>query len=358
MFSKFEWMRAKLTPGAMAPFKDVVFDERKFTRAMSWEPATTRYVVFFTPRSGSSRLTDLAVRTKALGDPGECFNPAFLPSIGQAYSARSMEEYVPLLLRHRQTRGVFGCEVTHMHVVANYGNGQAFLDALKPTQTVWLLREDIVAQAVSVSRMMQTKVSHSVTADEGAIAKAESVFTYEPKVIRNVIKRMRWMEEGTEALIREAGLNPMRLSYEKAVAMKPRRLMVLLGTHVGVRPRQMDLEAIESDHKKVSGDKSNAFAERFRAENPDLMARIDEERAPMLAAHAEAQAAMMPGARGPDARGPNAKGPNAKGPGARGPNARGPNAKGPNARGPNAKNRAGKGPNARPPGRPKPGPTD
>ncbi|WP_428927176.1 Stf0 family sulfotransferase [Marinibacterium sp. SX1] len=292
MLSKFEWMREKFTSGAVDPFKDVVFDEKKFNTAMGWEPAATRYVVFFTPRSGSSRLTDLAVKTKALGNPGECFNPAFLPAIGQAYSARSLQEYVPLLLRHRQTRGVFGCEVTHMHVLANYRTGQAFLDAVQPTATLWLMREDIVAQAVSVSRMMQTKVSHSVSADESAIAQAESVFRYDPKVIRNVLRRLRWMEDGTETLIREAGLTPMRLSYERTVTMRPRRMMALIGSHVGVKARRMDLDALESDHKKISGEKSNDFAERFRAEHADMIAEMDAERAPMLAAHAAAQDAM------------------------------------------------------------------
>ncbi|MGR3802992.1 Stf0 family sulfotransferase [Marinibacterium profundimaris] len=289
MLSKFEWVREKFTSGAVDPFKDVVFDQKKFDRAMSWPRPKLRYVVFFTPRSGSSRLTDLAVKTKGLGHPGECFNPAFVPAIGQAYSARTMQEYVPLLQRHRQTRGVFGCEVTHMHVTANFRTGQAFLDALEPTATIWLLREDIVAQAVSVSRMIQTKVSHSVMSDETAIARAEDVFTYQPRVIRNVLRRMRWMEDGTETLIREAGLNPLRLSYETTVKMRPRRLMVLMGAHVGVRPRRMDLDAVESDHKKVSGTKSGDFAQRFRDEHPDLIAKIEEERAPMLATHAEAQ---------------------------------------------------------------------
>ncbi|MAC79544.1 MAG: hypothetical protein CML66_15950 [Rhodobacteraceae bacterium] len=289
MLSKFEWVREKLTAGPVNPFKDVSFDEKKFTHAMSWTPAKTRYVVFFTPRSGSSRLTDLASRTKALGNPGECYNPAFVPDIAKSYSARNLDEYTQLLLRHRQTKGVFGCEVTHMHVLATHKTGQVFLDTLQPTSTLWLIREDIIAQAVSVSRMMQTKVSHSVSADAGAIAQAEQVFRYEPKVILNVLRRMRWMEDGTEALIRDAGLTPLRLSYEQTVRMQPRRLMAVIGKHVGVPARRMDLDALESSHKKVSGEKSGDFAARFRAEYPDLVAQLEAERAPMLAAHAGAR---------------------------------------------------------------------
>lgn len=289
MLSTFDWVREKVSLATRNPFRDVVFNEQKFNKAMSWDPAPIRYAVFFTPRSGSSRLTDLACKTKALGDPGECFNAAFVPNIAQSYSARNMSEYVDLLLRYRQTNGVFGCEVTHMHVMTAFRSGQGFLDAIQPTSTLWLIREDIISQAVSVSRMKQTQVSHSVSADDGAIAKAEEVFTYRPHAIRNILKRLRWMEEGTETLIREAGLTPMRLSYEHSIKMRPRRLMALIGGHVGVKARRMDLEALVSDHKKVSGDKSNDFAERFRKEHPDLIAQLDRDRAPMLEAHANAR---------------------------------------------------------------------
>lgn len=270
-------------------FRDVVFDQHKYDHAMSWAPAAIRYAIFFTPRSGSSRLTDLASRTGALSTPGECFNKAFVPPIAQTYSARTLQDYVALLLRHRKTGNTFGCEVTFDDIDHFYSSGQAFLDALRPTATIWLLREDIIAQAVSISRLMQTKVSHSVMADDGAIAQAEQDFTYDPKVIASVIQRIRSLETRTEALIRDAGLAPLRISYEETVAMRPRRLMAVIGTHVGVPPRHMDLDGLDSDHRKVSGAKSDDFAARFRDDHPDLVARVDAERAAMLTAHASAR---------------------------------------------------------------------
>ncbi|CAN0588975.1 unnamed protein product, partial [Ectocarpus sp. 12 AP-2014] len=101
MLSRLEWLRARFTSGPMDPFKNVTFNEKKFAHAMSWAEPMTRYVVFFTPRSGSSRLTDLATRTGALGKPGECFNPAFVPAIAQSYSARNLDEYTDLVMRYR-----------------------------------------------------------------------------------------------------------------------------------------------------------------------------------------------------------------------------------------------------------------
>lgn len=284
MIRRYAWLLKKADQALRNPFRNTEFNPTRFRRTMEWDPPERRYVIFFTPRSGSSRITDLAKKTGALGDPGECFNPDFLPDMGQAYSARNMAEYIQLLIRQRQTRGTFGCEVTWMHVVTNFLTGQRFFDALQPTATAWLIREDIVSQAVSVSRMVQTRVSHTATADPEALARADDLFTYRPEQIANVMRRLRWMEAGTERFIARAGLEPLRLSYEQSVSMSPRRLMAILARHVGaVKP---DLLELSTEHRKISTGKSEEFAERFRREHPEMMARIDAARAPLLAAHA------------------------------------------------------------------------
>ncbi|MEM8729692.1 MAG: hypothetical protein AAGF79_07200 [Pseudomonadota bacterium] len=108
----YQWLREKITSGAVDPFQDVVFDDHKVTRARARARPDIRYSVIFAPRIGSSRLddvADLAEPTKVLGKPGECFHPTFVPGIAQAYSARSMSEYVALVLRNRQTPGADAC---------------------------------------------------------------------------------------------------------------------------------------------------------------------------------------------------------------------------------------------------------
>lgn len=287
MRNRLRKLAERVREATQDPFRNTVFNAQKFERIMSWPEPDRRYVIFFTPRSGSSRLTDLAKNTKALGDPGECFNPSFIPDIGKAYSARNMDEYVDLLLRMRQTKGVFGCEVTHTHVVKAFRKPARFLEAIRPTSTIWLIREDILAQAVSISRMMQTKVSHTAHADDEQIAVAEQVFTYNSRQIASALQRLRYMEAGTEETITRHGLIPLRLSYEQTISMRPKRLMAVIARHVGAR--QLDLDALETGHRKVSGDKSNDFAERFRRENMDLVAQIEQDRAPMLAKHAAAR---------------------------------------------------------------------
>jgi len=264
------------------PMRDTRFDPEKFAKIMARDPAPRRFVIFFTPRSGSSRINDLARQTRALGRPGELFNPELMTGIGQSVSARNRAEYVQLVLRQLRTGDVFGCQATYMHIVLNFGTGGRFLRALRPAQTIWLIRQDIVAQAVSISRMMQTRQSHSVYVAPADLAAAESRFAYEPAVIHSALRRLRWMERRTEALIARADLTPLRLSYEQSIALPPEALMQAIAEHVGAGP--LPGGALETGHKKMSGSRSADFAARFRAENVEMIARIDADRAAMLAA--------------------------------------------------------------------------
>ena len=266
---------------ASEPFKGLPFDQKKHDAIMSREPADTRYVIFFTPRSGSSRLTDLLTRTGRMGRPDEVFNPDFTSGIATAYSARNMRELVALILRGHTTGRVFGCEVTYVHLFFAFWSGRRFLKAIDPTSTAWLIREDIVAQAVSISRMIQTDVSHSVEGDGEDHRATDDRFYYHPKQIKSAIARIRWMESQTEKMIARHRLQPLRLSYEQCVGMPENDLVRKIADHVGVA---LPPSEVHGTHRRVSGNKSQDIAERFRQEHPTLVTKLDKQRASMLAA--------------------------------------------------------------------------
>ena len=234
LFPTIRMVNHKVRHLARSPFKGLPFDQQKHDAYMSWTPAETRYVIFFTPRSGSSRLTDLLTSSKRLGRPEELFNPAFIPGIATTYSARNIKELVALLLRGHTSGRVFGSEVTFNHIFFGFLTGGRFLSAVKPTSTIWLIREDIVAQAVSVSRMIQTNVAHSVQGDGADRQVAEDLFHYHPKQIRSAIARIRWMETNTEKVIGRHRLAPLRLSYEQCVGQSEGDLVQQIAQHVGV----------------------------------------------------------------------------------------------------------------------------
>lgn len=54
-------------------------------------PAAARtYGIIFTPRSGSSRLTDIASEWPVLGQPNECFNPGFIEEMARKLNVRQV----------------------------------------------------------------------------------------------------------------------------------------------------------------------------------------------------------------------------------------------------------------------------
>src|SRR5579871_4778068 len=62
--------------------KKVEVDEAAFANEVrKTTPADRYYIIFFTPRSGSSWLTSVLSATRHLGYPEEYINPEFLPNI-------------------------------------------------------------------------------------------------------------------------------------------------------------------------------------------------------------------------------------------------------------------------------------
>jgi LPS sulfotransferase NodH len=239
-----------------------------------------RYVIFFTPRSGSSRLTDLVDNAGNLSRPGECFNPRRLHTMAAYFGARDLPDYLDLLMRHRTTNGTFGCEITIEHLYAIFFTARRFLQLYQPTATIFLIRKNIVEQAVSLSRMTQTGFSHRVTA--AAPAGADTCFHYHPYRIRRNILRIARMERQTERALSLCNLQPLRLSYETLVNNDPAISVSLIARHIGASPDQLD--QLTSAHRKIGDDRSIEFARRFRAGHERFLATVARGRQQTLEA--------------------------------------------------------------------------
>ncbi|KPA20252.1 Stf0 sulfotransferase [Shimia sp. SK013] len=249
-----------------------------------------RYVVFFTPRSGSTRLTNLIRRAGGLGRPDECFNPDIVPALAKKLGADSLETYTDRLLRARQDGKIFGCEVTYLQIMILFKSARRFRRAVNPTDLIWLIREDLVAQSVSASRMVQTGVSQSVFSSPKELAQADKDFVYDAPAIRSAMLRMLVQEWRTEAVLAQMPHKPLRLSYELVNAFPPQSVLTLIRDHLKTEPK--DDSRVFSTHKKVSGTKSLEMSERFRAEHAGFVAWVDRRRAKRIAALDEARAAL------------------------------------------------------------------
>lgn len=262
------------------PVTDKTADPVKLSQIMSLPEADTRLVIMFTPRSGSSRLTDLFKDTKTLGTPGEFFNPGFVPGIANAFGASDLDEYCAAVLRKRVARGTFSVEVTYRQMLRTFGSEERFVGHLRPTHWAWLIREDIVAQAVSSSRQIQTRVAHNTGLSSDVLDAAEKKFVYDGPDIRKQLLSIRMNELETETMFRRFGIRPLRLSYERLSLLKGPEITSRVADFMGLTlPKTV---AYREVHKKIGTDKNLDFARRFRKEFRWLVLSTELSRRRML----------------------------------------------------------------------------
>lgn len=244
------------------------------------EPAARRHVIFFTPRSGSSWLTAALRATGGLGDANEYFNPAFVANIGRRMQANTLSDYIDAILRDKQTpNGVFTMEITYFQFI-RIGDTETFLQYFAPdAPTVVLIRENIVAQAISLYKAVETSVFHANTATEEGIERSAEFDAYDGEKIWGWIDHIRRQELGQEYVFRLHGMAPLRLTYEGMFA--PRADPVgAIANHFGV---SLGEPVGENPHRPLASPTNRALEERFRREYPERIAELAKERRPLLA---------------------------------------------------------------------------
>lgn len=256
-------------------------DRSAYEKALKRPPAHTQYVIFFTPRAGSSWLTDVATQTGQLGRPSETFNPRHLNKIARSMNATNLREYCHMLARLRATKGVAGFEITHHQLRAVFRGDVRFRAFYPNPHVFWLIRKDIVGQAVSLYKMTTTRVSHSVKLGPDEIAVRDAAFEYSSDRIAHWINHILLAEHRTEALISAAGWRPMRLWYEENAQIGAQAMLGHMAAFMGLPALTTDPKQA-SGHTKIATGKNVEFAERFAEERPEFLRQVAQERAPYL----------------------------------------------------------------------------
>lgn len=244
---------------------------------------TVRYVIFFTPRSGSSRLTDLMESAGGCGIPGEYFNPLLIKRAATFLGAQGLPDYIDLLSRRKNTGAVFGCELTSSHLYTLFYSHKRFFSLYQPTASLFLIREDIVAQAVSLTRMNQTGVAHTLGETDSPDRPVE--FQYKPGEIRVHLHRLLAMERQLERIFRLQGIEPLRLSYETLTTLTPEKFVPRIAACINATCD--NIHDLESEHRKTGGERSREYIERFSNDNRALLEKVTAARRYTLAQLAE-----------------------------------------------------------------------
>lgn len=260
-----------------SPFRTVEVNPSLRRQIETRDPAGRSYGIFFTPRSGSTWFTDLMTR-HGLGQPAELFNPQHMAPFAQDAQAATLADYLRLLPRQRQAGGLFGFKLTYLHVLMTFRSETRFFRAFPDTTWIWLVREDIVAQAISGSRVHQTGIAQLRGAQVDTVT--DAAFHYRPSELRRRIKRLRWLETRTEGFFARRGLSPCRLSYERLQQAGETATAKFIASMLKAEPFDTPPEG---RFHRVASQKAPEFAARFRDENAAFVERIDAQRASMLA---------------------------------------------------------------------------
>lgn len=244
---------------------------------------THRLVIYFTPRSGSSWLTDIIRQSRRLGSGNEIFNPQFVASIANGIQALGRDDYIEQVQRRFTSgNGRFSFEITSHQLDRLFPDPSPFMNAFNAPdcKAVWLIRKDIVAQAVSLAKMVTTQVSHTPQATEQERVDAERSFTYDYDLIKRWLIHIRNAERRSEELFMLYKIEPLRICYEDTMAAGATAVRGIIAKLLDVPDKQWP--ALTPAHQKLGTSQNADFSNRFREEDPTFLAQIEADRSEIL----------------------------------------------------------------------------
>lgn len=269
--------------GGINPFAGIVARPDALQAVLAQPEPAHRFVIYFTPRSSSTRLTEILGRTRRLGEANEAFNPTFVRTNAMHWQVADMDSYIALLLRRQAPGGVYSCEVTAHHLNVLFADERPFVRAFGTAPSFWLIRQDIVAQAVSLAKMVATGVSHSPFATPAAMAAAETGFDYDRAAILHWLRHIWAAETAQEAFFARHRIAPLRLSYEQVTLMEEARIIDVFTRHAALPAVALPPPTAARQHLKIATARNDSYAARFRIEAASELAAITAERASRLA---------------------------------------------------------------------------
>lgn len=222
------------------------------------------YAICSTPRTGSSLLCDLLIKA-GVGAPDEYFHrrkhiPMLLSHfrlLGLRASRVTVHDYIETLKQNRTTpNGYFGFKVHRGQfkwLIDNCDLGQCFPNL----KYVYISRRDVVAQAVSESKAVQTKQWNSA---QDPVAEPE----YDEAHITYCIQTIRKANRYWRRYFEDRGIEPLRMEYEDLVVDMKRefgRVLDFLGADDTLAAPALCAVTLEKQFDSLN----RQWIERYRA---------------------------------------------------------------------------------------------
>ena len=243
-------------------FPDTSIDANEVRVFASRARRAISYLVAITPRSGSSFFASLLTETHLLGEPGrELINYETMPiRIAEMESTNLVQHLNRTRWRFSSTNGVFALKASYFHFEPFIQQGLS--ETMFGTfQYVYLTRQDIVSQAVSLYLATETNIFHSTTHSWSELVAHRERVLYDEIKVRQWLQHLVLQELGWEAFFAIRQIEPLRLHYHEVVASPP-DCIAEVAHHLGV-PVMLPIEASRSNFKKLPPEHSTRLSELF-----------------------------------------------------------------------------------------------
>jgi LPS sulfotransferase NodH len=217
------------------------------------------YAICTQPRSGSNLLCQVLSRTDRLGHPLEYFNGPGRRALGLPDFPDAPELQIEAILRLGATpNGVYAVKLFASQFAA-VSRRLRWMEGLPNLHFVYLSRDDLLGQAISWARALQTEQYRSTQpAKRPAVYDADLIRS---RLIAILRERAQW-----EAFFARTGIEPLRIVYE--------RFLEDQSSYVDRVANLVDIENPAVDRRMVDvvmqrDAVTEEWKQRFRAENGD-----------------------------------------------------------------------------------------
>lgn len=218
-------------------------------------PPRLGYAICGEARAGTIYFARLLASTARLGRPTEVFHD---PGRVRALLADPDAELARLAAAAATPNGVYGIKVFSAHF--DSATGLRWAERLPGLSFVHLVRRDLLGQAISFARALQTlqyKASDPASGDA----------RYDSALIADCLVRIAYGQARWETWFARNGLEPLRLVYEELVA-DPRAAVAAVAGRMGEPEAAIDWSKVELRVQRDS--LSDEWRRRFVSDRGDL----------------------------------------------------------------------------------------
>jgi LPS sulfotransferase NodH len=246
-------------------FSNLDINVNRLQKIETLDDPRSRYLIAMTPRSGSSYLCDIMKKTHRFGSPDEKINENSLPVILKNIPGRNPDEYLRNVMRATKTVNRVSGLKASWYQFKNFTSLMSDTHYLQGFKYIYLTRQDLPAQAVSLYKATASSVFHTnIQHHEQALVKLEHL-NYDFVKIKNWYDHIVAQEQGWLNYFDQYQLTPLTITYEE-IELDLLSVLKKIAVHVKVTPGKIVIPARESVFKKIRDDRSVEWAKRFEEE--------------------------------------------------------------------------------------------